>query len=117
MRDQMLGQLSGGFPGQFRTFFVDDVALTIPDGIGLAAAHVVSDGAPVTVTLPSLGAIPTAGCIIIISAPNGAANNVTVAPRAGNTILGGASSVLNGADRAIFWGIAGNTDWKGFVVT
>jgi hypothetical protein len=95
------------------TAFTDDVAHVVPNGIGFYAGHVVSDGAPVACTVPA--AADTKAGVVLLNCPNGAANNVTITPRAG-TINGGGNLVVSAANIVLLIAIAGLTDWKALVV-
>ena len=89
--------------------------LTIPDRIMAAFVSARSNTGILTITLPLIA--DTRPCCIVISAPDGAANNVTVAPRGGNTVLGGASLVISADNLVVLIAAAGATNYEGHVGT
>lgn len=106
--------LAGRMGGIFGTNFVDDANIVIPNGVSLFAAHVVSDGAPVAVTIPEIVSCKKGACILL-ACPNGAANNVTITPRVG-TINGAGNLVVSAANIVMLTAAPGLTDWKALVV-
>lgn len=109
--------ISGGAPGgpPFYVNAVANVAVTIPDGVRIGFLSVRSNTAPVTVTLPAIAS--SISCALVLSCPDGAANAVTVAARAGNTVLGGASASIAADNLVVLIGLPGTTNWEGHVGT
>lgn len=114
--DTILGHASpSGQGGAFSVFSTANVDFTIPDRISIAFVSVRSNTAPVTIGLPTIqGSRPMAA---VLSCPDGAANNVTISPRGGNTVFGGGSATISGDNLVILIGIPGATDWEGHVGT
>jgi hypothetical protein len=110
--------ISGGAPGSGGPFAVLATAnanLTIPNGVRFGFVSVRSDTAPVTVTLPLIQG--SQACGLILSCPDGAANNVTINAAATNTIFTGAGATVAGDNLVVLVGVPGATDWQGHVGT
>jgi len=110
--------ISGGGTGQGGPFVVLATAnanITIPDGVRIGFVSVRSNTGVVTVTLPSIAG--SQACALVLSCPDGAANNVTIAPRAGNTVLTGGSATISGDNLVVLFAAPGTTDWQGHVGT
>ncbi len=114
----LMGISSGGGSGggPFVVLGTIDTALTIPEGIRYAFVSCRSANTAYALTLPLI-----AGCLggaaIVLSCPDGAANNVTVTAAAGNTVLTAATLVVSGDNLIALFATAGTTDWQGHVGT
>ena len=111
----LIGITGGSQGGPLVVRGIANVDVTLPDGMLIGIISVRSDVALVTVTLPAI--VSTQGCGVVLSCPDGGANNVTIATPGADTIFGGAALTVAADNLIVLIAVPGTTDWEGHVGT